>query len=246
MMDRKEIQEAVDSIKFWYHSIPLGQEVVTPGMVPLEEEESKARGIPDDLTGMSVLDIGSADGYYSFLAEQRGASRVLAIDSFPFKMGGKQGGTEQYRYQSSKGFYLAKEILHSNVEFREMDIYELDELEEPFDVVFLFEVHHHVWDPILGIDLACKKCNKGILIEGNVLGTDIPILCYEPKRGDETKNWRLATGLVWRLLEDRGFKKLVRVYSVTESVFFLGFVPQLPPDVPLTLQSNRELIRAWR
>jgi len=40
-----------------------------------------ARAMPADLTGKTVLDVGARDGYFSFEAERRGASRVLAIDS---------------------------------------------------------------------------------------------------------------------------------------------------------------------
>ena len=39
-------------------------------------------GILPDVTGRSVLDIGAWDGKYSFLAEQAGASRVVALDHY--------------------------------------------------------------------------------------------------------------------------------------------------------------------
>ena len=35
-----------------------------------------------DVTGRSVLDIGAWDGKYSFLAEQEGAARVVALDHY--------------------------------------------------------------------------------------------------------------------------------------------------------------------
>ena len=62
-----------------------------------------AQGIPEDLSGKTVLDIGTADGFYSFLAEHRGAKRVLALD-----------------YMKFPGFDIAKKILNSNVEHRLM------------------------------------------------------------------------------------------------------------------------------
>ena len=35
----------------------------------------------DRFAGRSVLDIGAFDGFYSFLAEARGARRVVAVDN---------------------------------------------------------------------------------------------------------------------------------------------------------------------
>ncbi|HEV2369316.1 MAG TPA: hypothetical protein VGR90_05540, partial [Acidimicrobiales bacterium] len=67
--------EAVD----WYHSIDLGNGLTTPG---------KSRTVPlggtqlPDFQGRSVLDIGAFDGYYSFLAERAGATRVVALDHY--------------------------------------------------------------------------------------------------------------------------------------------------------------------
>src|SRR4051812_2971451 len=37
--------------------------------------------IPQDLTGARVLDVGAFDGFYAFLAERRGAARVVAVDN---------------------------------------------------------------------------------------------------------------------------------------------------------------------
>lgn len=36
--------------------------------------------LPDDLTGKTVLDIGTTNGASAFMAERRGAERVVAVD----------------------------------------------------------------------------------------------------------------------------------------------------------------------
>ena len=65
----------------WFHTIDLGDGVVTPG-----DDDSPAKlrtlGLPDRLDGLSVLDVGAWDGFFSFEAERRGAARVLATDDF--------------------------------------------------------------------------------------------------------------------------------------------------------------------
>ncbi len=61
----------------WWHSIDLGDGVVTPGYKSPEllETELAALRLPD-LAGRSVLDIAAWDGYFSFAAERLGAARV--------------------------------------------------------------------------------------------------------------------------------------------------------------------------
>src|SRR5438874_1190950 len=61
--------------------------------------------IPADLRGKTVLDIGAWDGFFSFECERRGASRVLAIDTYAWDEHGMDG------------FLLAKEVLASRVEY---------------------------------------------------------------------------------------------------------------------------------
>ena len=71
----------------WWHSIDLGNGIVTPGPDPTPARLREIQ-MPDDLSGLSVLDIGAWDGFFSFEAERRGAARVLATDSFCWGQGG--------------------------------------------------------------------------------------------------------------------------------------------------------------
>ena len=72
-----ELQAQADALQ-WYHSIDLGNGVVTRGT---SVQETSADVIPD-VSGRSVLDIGAWDGKFSFLAERAGASRVVALDHY--------------------------------------------------------------------------------------------------------------------------------------------------------------------
>ena len=77
MTTPEELQAQADAIA-WFHSIDLGQGVRTYG---LSELALPPEQLPD-FTGRSVLDIGAWDGYYSYLAERHGASRVVALDHY--------------------------------------------------------------------------------------------------------------------------------------------------------------------
>jgi tRNA (mo5U34)-methyltransferase len=63
---------------YWYHTIELPGGLVTPGLYDLREAVPNFR-FPDDMRGMSVLDVGTATGYFAFEFAKRGA-RVTAVD----------------------------------------------------------------------------------------------------------------------------------------------------------------------
>ena len=77
MTTAAELQAQADEIE-WYHSIDLGNGVVTKG---IGVQETGTEIFPD-VRGRSVLDIGAWDGKFSFLAEQAGAVRVSALDHY--------------------------------------------------------------------------------------------------------------------------------------------------------------------
>ena len=54
--------------------------LVTPGWSDPRIDKLPYFGLPDDMTGMRVLDIGHAEGFFSFEAERRGAAEVVALD----------------------------------------------------------------------------------------------------------------------------------------------------------------------
>ncbi|HEY7441177.1 MAG TPA: hypothetical protein VH701_02065, partial [Vicinamibacterales bacterium] len=84
--DLEMVKREVSGIK-WWHTIDLGNGIVTPGLDPTPARLPEIQ-LPDDLSGLSVLDIGAWDGFFSFEAERRGARRVLATDSFCWGQGG--------------------------------------------------------------------------------------------------------------------------------------------------------------
>jgi len=72
------VQAQADAL-YWFHAIDLGNGVMTKGVgIPWPHSVE----ILPECSGRSVLDIGAWDGKNSFLAEQRGASRVVALDHY--------------------------------------------------------------------------------------------------------------------------------------------------------------------
>ena len=84
-------QKDIAAIK-WWHKIDLGNGMITPG-IDESAERLRIMRMPDDLSGMTVLDIGAWDGFFSFEAERRGARRVLATASFAWTGAGLSART---------------------------------------------------------------------------------------------------------------------------------------------------------
>lgn len=63
---------------YWYHTIDLGNGLVTPGLYDYRETIS-AFPFAEDMSGMNVLDVGSATGFFAFEFERRGA-RVTSLE----------------------------------------------------------------------------------------------------------------------------------------------------------------------
>lgn len=174
------LEERVRALR-WHHSIDLGGGLITPGLSELTLGDDQ---LPD-FADKSVLDIGAWDGYYSFLAEARGAKRVVALDHYAWgadlaarnaywvacavegKLPDHGRDTTDFWDPAMAGkapFDLAKEALGSKVEavvsdFASMDLSELG----TFDVVLFLGVLYHLRDP-LGAMCRLHQVTAGIAV----------------------------------------------------------------------------------
>jgi tRNA (mo5U34)-methyltransferase len=147
----------------WYHSIELEPGVVTPGWFDTRAAAAKVP-LPHDLTGLRCLDVGTWDGFWAFEMERRGAAEVVAIDIDdpdrwdwpprerlqPERFGVQVLGAVKGR---GEGFREAHARLGSQVERRELSVYDLDPTElGHFDVVFCGSLLLHLRDPVLALE----------------------------------------------------------------------------------------------
>jgi tRNA (mo5U34)-methyltransferase len=142
MIELEDLRLRVATIPFWFHSIDLGQGVVTPGRSSLEYLNSVAETIFSrvDVTRKDVVDVGTWDGFYAFEAERRGAGYVLATDHYQWSGLG---------IGSSWAFLLAQEARESSVRRWIADPEDLPFPHDTrFDVVLCLGVLYHVDDPI--------------------------------------------------------------------------------------------------
>ena len=117
---------------------------------------------PESFAGKRVLDIGAWDGFYSFEAERRGASDVLATDSYSWSGDG---------WGSKAGFDFAHAALQSNVRSLQIDVMELspERIGGSFDVVLFLGVLYHLRHPLLALDLLHEHVTSDLLVFQSML-----------------------------------------------------------------------------
>ncbi len=143
---RQEIEKILLEENFAYHRINLPFGLHTRG-----RDRSRTRDLifRESLIGKSVLDVGSALGYFCFEAEARGAPRVVGVELDP----------ERFRQAC-----LLKDIIGSRVKFIHGDILS-QPLDQKFDYVCLLNVIHHLDEPIGAIHKLAAITREFLIIE---------------------------------------------------------------------------------
>ena len=201
-----DLRSRVDSIR-WYHTIDFGNGVVSRGV-----DDTPARlaelDLPSSLAGLSVLDIGAWDGFFSFEAERRGAARVVAADWYAWH------GTGWGTANGKAGFQFARSILRSSVQDVDIDVMDLSpERVGTFDVVLFLGVLYHLRHPLLALERVASV-TRGLLILETVVdmvGIRRPAAAFYPDRelnNDPTNWWGPNVAAVHSMLSAVGFEKI--------------------------------------
>ncbi len=200
----------------WYHTIVLPHGVVTPGyfdhrpLLPIY-------GIPDDLGGKNVLDVGTADGFWAFEFEERGGQvTALDVDSTAeldlppvlLRTAAEHGLIDPL----GGGFALAHRVLGSGVKRIAGSVYDLDPNRfGRFDLVHAGDILLHLRDPIRALHHICSVTG------GEALLSDVfdPTLASSSRDENQlvrylggwvTAGWWIpALGTLVQMVADAGF-----------------------------------------
>jgi SAM-dependent methyltransferase len=133
-------------VPFWFHTFALNRAagIYTPGAA--RDHRYRMPALPADFAGKRVLDVGTFDGFYAFLAEHRGAGRVVAVDNEQYKhwVAARWG----IHLTGGEGFRAIHGLLDSDVAYRKMNAMEIERLEDVFDFVYCFGILHRVENPL--------------------------------------------------------------------------------------------------
>lgn len=192
----------------WYHVMELPGGVVTPG-VDDPRDRLPLLGLPDDMSGMTVLDVGAWDGFFSFECERRGAERVVAADWFAWHEAARG---------SKRSFELARDALGSRVEDVDVRVEELSpERVGTFDLVLLVGVLYHLRDPLSALEAVASVTADRLVLETHVdlvLRRRAAAAFYPAASlaGDHTNWWGPNPAAVEGMLRAVGFAEVVKVF----------------------------------
>lgn len=243
---KEQLEEMVQSVPFWWHSIDLGNGVVTNGFRTTEQLTYALNSLQlPKLQGKSVLDIGAWDGFFSFEAERLGAKRVLALDHYIWSLDlpehrkhwreCKEQGIvpEQYHkmpyWQPSelpgkRGYDTAHHALNSKVEtlvadFMEMDLNEIG----TFDVVLYLGVLYHMENPLEALKRVAAVTGEVAIIETEAVvfpGYEHLAICefFESNElnGDVSNWWAPNEKALVGMCQAAGFKRVEIVLGLPQ------------------------------
>jgi len=233
MLTRSQKQELIAARTDWFHSIDVGDGLVTPGTCSVDYQRFMwdTLKLPTDMRGLRVLDVGTYDGYFAFECERRGAE-VVAIDVNP---------------ADCRCFAVARQLLDSRVTFHQMSVYDLREetLGGTFDLVLCLGVYYHLRHLFVALDSLWRIARSEVRIETHVIDHHFVLAdgsVVELKDIDK----RLVDVPIYRFYR---FNELNRsdysnwfggnVAAVKDSLASAGFTPQL-----LGTWRNRAAFRA--
>ncbi len=155
----------------WFHNLhlPDGTQTVPNhflgGDFPAFKWREVARAIPAKLKGWRVLDVGCNAGYYTFELAKRGASVVgIDVDS----------------HYLAQARWAAHEFgVSAQVEFRQMEVYDVARSSEQFDLVWFMGVFYHLRYPLLALDLLARRTRRLLMFQTLTMPGDS---VYRPKR----------------------------------------------------------------
>jgi tRNA (mo5U34)-methyltransferase len=184
---QSDIKAAIDANPLWYHTIEVAPGVVTPGWFDL-------RAVVDrmpwpDVAGKRCLDVGTYDGFLAFELEKRGAAEIVATDisdheSWDWPADARARGTEYLAAvagpEKGLGFNIAKDVLGSKVEKREISIYDLSpDTVGTFDVVVCGSLMLHLREPVRALEAIRSVCTGKFLSSEQI---DLSLSLIGPRR----------------------------------------------------------------
>ncbi len=202
----------------WYHTIDLGDGVVTPGMFD-HRPAVQRYGLPEDLGGLRCLDVGTMDGYWAFEMERRGAIEVMAIDvedpaelDWPWSL--RHLRENAYDDQKQARFELVRAALDSRVERRLVPVQALaDGGLGSFDLVFCGDLLVHLKDPMTALEQMRAVCRGRAIVCTPIVRTpflrswrrQLPVVQFDGI--DEFQWWLPSLSALERMVRAAGFSR---------------------------------------
>jgi SAM-dependent methyltransferase len=201
---------------YWYHTFDLGNGLLTPGDYDFRDQ-LPAFDFPDDMTGMRVLDVGSATGFFAFEFARRGADvtsvelpSLTAWDMVSAERDEmvrrlmaqhKADSPEQAYERHLEGpFRYCQRQLGAKITRCYSSIYDLtlDRLGgKPFDLVYAGDILMHLFSPFRALDVLSNLTRRELVVTLEVPfpgTTELPLILFRGlANGDEGRTWWMTS-----------------------------------------------------
>lgn len=169
---------------YWYHTIDLGRGLVTPGDYDYRWDLPAFR-FPANMQGLTVLDVGSATGFFAFEFERRGA-QVLSVELPSIADWDMPSGEDRHqtlerlkRYHGvttvedlqhchlDGPYEFCQKLLGSKVRRCHSTIYDLSPQTlggAAFDLIFVGDVLLHTFSPLKALASLAPLCRGTLVI----------------------------------------------------------------------------------
>jgi tRNA (mo5U34)-methyltransferase len=148
---RDWIRQRVSEQPYFFQKIQVWDDLVTPGWSDPVTEKLPYFGLPERMDGMRVLDVGCAEGFFSFEAERRGAAEIVSIDSYPSII---------------ERFNILKHAFGSKAQPYLASVYDLSPRTiGTFDLVMFFGVLYHLKHPWYALERIAGVCSGTLLMQ---------------------------------------------------------------------------------
>lgn len=216
-----EKRELIQGIN-WFHSIDLGDGVVTAGLRSQEELQACATEVfKHSVTGKSVLDVGAWDGFFSFEAARRGAARVMATDFHCWSGAG---------WGDKTGFNMAREFSRLPVHDLEIDVPDISKKSVGmWDIVLFLGVFYHMKNPLDAIERVAAIARERLVVETYIderLPAEPPAMVFYPRyelNGDGSNWWGPNPSCVMSMLDICGFHRVEFTAGSNSRGYFHAF-----------------------
>ena len=228
---RDLIEYQVKAEPYWFQTVEVLPGLFSKGWSDPAKEKLPFYGLPEDLTGMRVLDIGCAEGFFTFEAERRGAREVIGIDSFP---------------DSVRRFNIVRMARQSNASAFLMNVYDLEPKRlGTFDLVLFYGVFYHLKHPQYALERIRSICTGDMIFQTHICEEpsvkNAPWARYYPhgmmsgasqELYDATVFWLFNSQCCLAMLDHVGFTNPQIVSFDPQPFVVRTSVPQKSPGVP--------------
>jgi len=173
----EELKKKIKELEPWMHDIDLGNGIRTrEDNLPDYDPEGRwkvlvGKMFPEDMTGLTVLDVGCNTGFYSLKVKERGAKRVVALDVAPKCI-------RQAKFLS--------EYFNLQLEIIKQDLLEyVLTTNEQFDYVIFSRVFYHLRYPNLILDRLAQMVNKKLIFLTETIGANEVLISKDDYSIDE-------------------------------------------------------------